>query len=327
MSFFAFFHIFTHLLFVLFRIPHLLIVLISFLLLIEILIADDTVVILRSQELTAYDLAIDGFINECKGNNINVRSIEDMRGKLQNGRKIIAKYTNIDKKPDLFLAVGVLAATLAKKSIKDIPVIFCMVVNYRRFNLTAPNISGIASEVSEEKAIKIYKQVVGPLKSVGVIYDPFKTKEMIVSGRRHFTSTGSELRGISVKSSGQVKDALVKIIDDIDALWLVPDSTVISRKSFQVLYKSALKKKVPILSTSDVFVKAGALLGVYPNYDNIGIEAGKMANMILKGIKFEPGYVKYPEKIDIAINLETASNIKLKIGKEIYEQYHVVEFP
>ncbi len=327
MSFLAFFYILAHIAFILFRLPHFIITLILCLSLTVTLFADDTVVILRSQELSAYDMAIDGFVKECKLKNIDVKSIEDMRGKLTNGRKVIAKYTNSDKKPDLFLAVGVLAATLAKKSIKDTPVIFCMVVNYRRFNLSAPNITGIASEVSEEKVINIYKQAIGQLNSVGVIYDPFKTKEMIASGRKYFSAIGTELKGVGVKSSGQVKNALAKIIDDIDALWLVPDSTVISRESFRTLYNGALKKRVPILSTSDVFVKAGALIGVYPDYHNIGVEAGRMASMILGGVEFEPGYVRYPDKIDIGVNLETASKIKLKISKETYEQHHVVEFP
>ncbi|MGR3320087.1 MAG: ABC transporter substrate-binding protein [Candidatus Anammoxibacter sp.] len=293
----------------------------------EALFAADSVVILRSQDLHAYNLAISGFVSECKENNIDIASVEDMAGKLGKGRKIIKRFADEDKKPDLFLAVGVLAATLAKKSIKDVPVIFCMVVNYHRFNLKAPNMRGIASEISERKSIAIYTEIVGHLKNIGVIYDPFKTGNIISTGRECFDDIGLKLISVSVKSGDAVKDALKSIIDRIDAFWLVPDSTVISKKTFSYIYATTLKKMIPILCTSDIFVKEGALVGVYPNYTNIGVEAGKMAYEVLKKRDIGSAYVKYPEQFDIAINLKTASRIKLKIADDIYKKYNVTKFP
>ncbi|MGR3179743.1 MAG: ABC transporter substrate-binding protein [Candidatus Anammoxibacter sp.] len=293
----------------------------------EAMFAGDSVVILRSQDLHAYNLAIDGFVNECKRSNIDIESIEDMAGKLENGRKIIKRFAVDDKKPDLFLAVGVLAATLAKKSIKDVPVIFCMVVNYHRFNLEAPNIRGIASEISEKVSIAIYKETVGHLKNIGVIYDPSKTANIIANGRECFDDIGLKLISVSVTSGGAVEKALKSIIGRIDAVWLVPDSTVISRKTFSYIYATTLKKRIPILCTSDIFVKGGALIGVYPNYKNIGVEAGKMAYEVLKKGDLGSANVRYPEQFDIAVNLETASRIKLKIADDFYKKYNVIKFP
>lgn len=310
-----------------FRISHFIIAFLTFLVFTEISYAGATAVVLRSQDLYAYNLAIDGFVNECKKNDIAVKSVEDMAGRLENGLKMIKRFANEDEKPDLFLAVGVLAATLAKKTINDVPVIFCMVVNYQRFDLEAPNISGIASEISERESMGVFKEIIGDLKNIGVIYDPFKSKNIIANGKECLADIGSELISVSVKSEDEVEDALKTIIDKINVLWLVPDSTVISRKSFSYIYETTLENRIPILSSSDIFVKAGALIGVYPNYTNIGVEAGKMAHEILK--KGNPGSipVRYPEQIEIAINLETASRMKLSITKDIYKRYHVTEYP
>ena len=290
--------------------------------------AESSAVVLRSQDLPAYSLAINGFVNECKRNDIVIKSVEDMAGRLDKGLKILKQYNKQEDKPDLFLAVGVLAATLAKKVVKDVPIIFCMVVNYQRFNLKASNISGIASEVSEEKSLKIFKNVLQGLKNVGIIYDPLKTKNMVANIKETSLNLGLKLTSVTVKSKSDVNDALGKIIDKIDALWLIPDSTVISRRSFSNILKLTEKAGISILCSSATFVKSGALIGIYPDYFHAGVLAGKMANKILNegGFDFNSN-IKHVDKIEIAINLKTASNIRIKISEDIYKQYDVIEYP
>lgn len=290
------------------------------------LIAGSNAIVLRSQDLSAYNLAIDGFISECDKNDIVVKSIEDMAGSLENGKKIIAKYSGAKDKPDLFLAVGVLAATLVRKTIKDVPVIFCMVVNYHRFHLEGTNISGVASEVPEKDCLKIYKDIIVDLKDIGVIYDPAKTENMIENGRKSLSGLGLNLVSVNVKSDKEVKTAIKNIIDQIDGLWLVPDSTVINENTFSFIFDTTVKNRVPILCTSDAFVKAGALVAVFPDYTGIGVEAGKIAVKILKQGNIDSLYVKYPTKLKIAVNLETASKIKVKIPENIKKLYDVVEY-
>lgn len=291
----------------------------------EPLHAEYSTVVLRSQDLQAYNLAIDGFIDECKKNNIIVTSIEDMAGDLEKGRIIINKYKDKNK-PDLFLAVGVLSATLSKKEIKNIPVIFCMVVNHQRFQLGGRNIAGIASELPEESCLKIYKDVANDMENIGIIYDPFKTENIVLGAMRASKGLGLNLITLRVRSEREVKKAIDDIIDKIDALWLIPDSTVISRETFKLILDITIKREIPLLCTSDAFVKAGALLSVFPDYGEIGKQAGKMAKEILnKGDSYPLG-VKYPEKAKIVINTETAQKIRFDLSS-IKDLYNVVEYP
>lgn len=291
------------------------------------LFADGGVVILRSQNLHAYNLAIEGFISECEKSGIEVKSVVDMAGKFQTGRKMIKKImSDKEDRPDLFLAVGVLAATLSKKEIKDVPVVFCMVVNYQRFRLEGENISGISSEISELQCFKIYKNVISDIKTLGVIYDRAKTEKIVERGVKAADLLGINLIKGPVRSSKEVKDSLAKIADSIDALWLAPDSTVISKETFADIYNMTLKAKIPILCTSDVFVKAGALIGVYPDYVHLGVQTGKMAKQILSGAMEGGIKVQIPEKLSIAVNKGSAKKIKALIPHDFYEKYDVVEF-
>ena len=83
--------------------------------------------------------------------NITIKSIYDLKGKMKVGQKIVRKVKK--EKPDIILAIGVLASTVAKEKIKDIPIVFCMIINHERFHLSAPNITGISTEVAIRRSI------------------------------------------------------------------------------------------------------------------------------------------------------------------------------
>ena len=131
--------------------------------------AEKTAVVIKSQNLSAYNEVVNGFQNECSNNNITIKSIYDLNGKMKVGQKIVRKVKK--EKPDIVLAIGVLAATVVKEEIEDIPIVFCMVINHERFRLSAPNITGISTEVAIEDQLKGFQSILGPFKNIGVIYD------------------------------------------------------------------------------------------------------------------------------------------------------------
>ncbi len=283
-----------------------------------------TAIVLRSKDLKAYNHAIDGFVDECKKSGIIVKSVEDLNGRLKSGLKTIKKISRNHEKPDMFLAVGVLAATLAKKAFKDTPIIFCMVVNYNRFHLEGPNISGVPSEISENECLNIYKSAIGGIKNIGVIYDPAKTENLITRVINSAAESGLSLTCHRVKSARDVEISINNIVSAIDALWLLPDSTVVSKNTFSIIKDVTIKNNVPILCMSDMFVKAGALIGVFPDHYDMGAEAAKIGAEILKTKK--GGYIRYPKKLNIAINKKSAAMMKLKISDDIKKNYNVIEY-
>ena len=145
----------------------------------QIFAKENTVVIIQSQQIAAYNEAIKGFEEGSKGKNISINSIYNLNGDADEGKRIIQNIKDNKHKPDLVLAVGILAATLVKEQFTDIPIIFCMVINHKRFNLEGNNITGISSEVSVEDQFTILKELLGARKNVGVIYDPTKTGNIV----------------------------------------------------------------------------------------------------------------------------------------------------
>ncbi len=286
--------------------------------------AEKTAVVIKSQNLSAYNDVIEGFRDQCMQNNINIKAIHDLNGKMKIGNKIIRKIKKED--PDIVLTIGVLAATVAKGKIKDIPIVFCMVINHARFQLTGPNMTGISTEVQIKDQLRGYQTISGPLKNIGVIYDHSKTGNIVENAEMEMKYYGVNLIKYEVTSSRMIPEAIENIIGKIDALWLLPDSTVVTKQSFGLIKTTTLENKIPLLCTTDVFVKAGALAAVFADYKCIGTQAARLAKKILK--MPTPGSlgIANPQTFRLAINTDTVEKLGLKL-EGVQEKQQIIVYP
>ncbi len=283
--------------------------------------AEETAIVIKSQNLSAYNKVVEGFQDECLKNNITIKSIYDLNGNMKVGQKVVRKIRK--ENPDIVLAIGVLAATVVIEEIEDIPIVFCMVINHARFQLTRPNITGISTEIAIEDQLKGFQSILGPLKNLCVIYDPSKTGNIIKSAEGKVEDTGITLLKYEVDSSKEVPEAMKNLIGKIDALWLLPDSTVVTKKTFGLIKTTTIENKVPLLCTSDVFVKAGALAAVSSEHKDIGRQAAGLAERILELPSASSLGVVYPEHFKLTVNTDTAETLALELevlweGLEIY---------
>jgi len=286
--------------------------------------AEKTVVVIKSQDLSAYNKVVKGFQDECFKNDITIKSIYNLNGKIKIGQKIVRKVRK--EKPDIILAIGVLAATVVKEKIDDIPIVFCMVINHARFQLMESNITGISTEIAIEDQLKGFQSILGAFKNLGVIYDPSKTGNIIANAENKIEDAGINLVKYEISNSKEVSEAMENLIGKIDALWLLPDSTVVTKKSFGFIKSTALENRTPLLCTSDVFVKAGALASVSSNHKDVGKQAAGLARKILE--LSMPGSlgIVYPDRFKLTINTKTAEKLGLEL-KEIKNDTKINFYP
>ena len=284
----------------------------------------DKAIIIKSQDLSAYNNVVEGFKRECVDNNITISAIYNLDGKMEVGREMLRKIKKKD--PDIILTIGVLATTLAKEEIKDIPILFCMVINHERFQLEESNITGISNEIAIESQIKGYQTLLDSLRNIGVIYDPSNTGNIIDNAVQQMKDAGINLIRHKITSSKMVGEALHDLIGKIDALWILPDRTVVTKESFNLIKSTTLKNKIPMLCTTDVFVKSGALMAVFSDYGEIGRQAAQLVSKILQLSSVNSLGIVYPDTFKLAINSLTAQKLGLKIDT-IQEKPHVVVYP
>ena len=275
---------------------------------------DKSVIVIRSQDIAAYNEAIDSFREGCKNKNISISAVYDLKGDQEEREKVIQNIKINYHEPRLILAVGVLAATLAKKQFTDIPIVYCMVVNHERFDLGGNNITGISSEAPIEEQFAIFIKFFGRNKNIGVIFDPTSGSEKIVAGAEQIAQLYDfNLIKAEVTLTNEITPALEKIIDKIDALWIIPDYVVVTRDSLNTILNMASKKRLPTFGSSSAMVKAGALFSISPDYAYTGLQASQIARILLNNPDSTSLGVKKPERLKLAFNMQTAKIIGVNL--------------
>lgn len=271
------------------------------------------VAILQSADLVAYSRAVAGFKATMPSSTTFIEY--DMQGDMARGRKLARKIRASDA--TLLLAVGVKAALVAKLEIVDIPVIFCMVLDPAKHDLKAPNMTGIRLDVPIERQFKTMRSVLPPVKRLGVLYDPEKTGGLVQEARLMAKSLGFELIEREVRTEKDMPAVLRAIIPKIQALWLVPDSTVLTEDSLKFVMDTTLDSNVPVVGFSSELVRSGALVGLSVRYEDVGRQAGALARKVLseQGRPFTSLFP--PERLRLALNLKTARFLGIVIPSEV----------
>ncbi len=271
------------------------------------------IAILKSSDLAAYNLAIEGFLAEAGTDNITF-SEYDLQGDLERGRKQARRLRASDA--SIVMAVGIKAALAAKLEILDIPVIYCLVLDPDKYDLRAPNLSGISLDVPLQQQLSTMRTVLPQLKRIGVLFDPAKSERYVQTASAVAKQQGLELVAHSVSSERELPPALRMLLPTVDALWLVPDTTVLSDESLPFILQESLEANRPVFGFSPEFVKRGALLSLSVNYKEIGKQAARLSKQLLDRQVTAPVRA-VPEHFTLAVNLKTARFLGIDIPPDI----------
>jgi putative ABC transport system substrate-binding protein len=273
-----------------------------------------SIAVLKSRDLEPFNQALAGFVASCDGHIIEY----DLQGTERRKRDILRRIAA--DKPRLVIAIGPLAAQVVKDEVGDVPVVFFMVPHPHKYSLKGENIVGISLDIPLETQFATYKLLVPGLKTIGVIYDPEKTGELITESKRVAEKLGLKLLASAVNSQKGVPAALRSMLGRIEALWMVPDETVVTPEAFEFLLLAAFENQLPFLAASDIFVEVGAFASLSPDYVDVGRQACQLVQDIESGrMKLTKVDVIPPAKVNLAINLKTASKIGLTLSSEIVQ--------
>jgi len=69
----------------------------------------------------------------------------------------------------------------------------------------------------------------------------------------------------------------------IDVFWMVPDVTVITSDTVEFLILFSMENNIPLLTFSEKYLELGAFMSTTIDPFDMGVQAGEMANKILRG--------------------------------------------
>ena len=205
----------------------------------------------------------------------------------------------INQKPDLILALGSKALRLTAP-IDDIPIIYLLVPSPNNIVSEQNNITGVLLQPEAGSQFRALKKMLPTIKRVGVIYTPDKTATLINNAARSNKDLVFVRR--TARSPQEVANQLASLEGEIDLLWMLPDSTILSPQTEKSFYRFAHQHKIPILAFSEKYLSRGASFAIHLDLTEMGRMAAELATDIAKGNSPQHRPPHTPSKVTLNVN-------------------------
>ena len=240
--------------------------------------------VLVSSNIRPYMEAAEGIsvvLSERGGAKIQVFSLDKFKGRSQD----MLLQSLAGEKFDLVVAVG----PEAVRFVREAPVpaetrwLYSMILNPPGESGRAGTACGVPLDIPAQKQLEMIRQGLGGGKRLGLLYDPAYNAEFFMKAAAQAPSFGLRMVPLRVSSKKDIPAVLRQNWDYIDALWLIPDQTVISESIVQYIIKDALLKNIPVIGYNRFFYESGAALAFVFDYEELGRQTGRLAADMLTG--------------------------------------------
>jgi putative ABC transport system substrate-binding protein len=285
-----------------------------------LLCATDTfsqeILVVRNLRIKPYSNALTGFqaVLGGKFGNINytVLGAEDAASSLRR------------KKPDLVLAIGMDALHAVKRN-TDIPIVYLMVLAPESLVHMEKNITGVSMTVSPEKQLAALRKILPGVRRVGLLYDPRKSGQFVKRAQGAARDVRIELLAKEVIHPKSVLEALNSLKGAVDALWMIPDTTVVTPETAEMIMLFSLENRLPVSTFSVKYLEMGALMSLDINASDMGRQAGELASRILSGTNSRDITAVEADNPTLVINETVARKLRIPLGVEIRAKARIIK--
>ena len=237
------------------------------------------------------------------------------------------------KKISLVICLGEVAAVYFARLQSKVPVLFSLVLNYKRFkSLTQKNVGGISMEISSQNLFAQFRLLYGGLKKLVLPYHPKASSEIVEEAKQSAHRLGVQLKVLPIQSPKIMIDALRDSKLTFDSVWMISDFKLYNASTFSKvkdLFKFAKKNKKPVFVSSDVFLKTGGLFSVSVDYLSLGSQLALLTNRVLEGFeKVSKIKVVFPIGTRTVLNMQVARDFVNQgiLGEEVLYEYEADVF-
>ena len=273
----------------------------------------DWIAVLLSDSELSYDAPVQSFADSVA---MEVRTFS-LQGDIRTDPGLKAKI--FAEKPALIFALGAKAAYAAKlwtQTNQEVPVLFAMVINWRKYGLLAgqTNMAGISSEVNPGNQFLSLSLFAPHVRRIGVIYSPAHSSELVAQARKAVQLLGMQLVERPMESGQDFRRVYRQLSTSIDGLWILNDPVTFTLDNMSWLENRCLIDRLVCIGQSKHLAEIGLLLSVRPDVSNIGTQAASMAKNILKRGQTPASIgVMEPLGTHIYVNQTTARRLGLEL--------------
>jgi len=220
-------------------------------------------------------------LSETASAKVQVFSLEEFKGKSQD----VLMQSLTGEKIDLFVAVGPEAVRFTRETpvLEKTAWLYSMILNPPTVSGQAETACGVPLDIPSKRQLEMIAQGLTAVKRLGLLYDPRNNSEFFMKAAAEALSHDLKIVPLKVSSKKDIPVVLKQNWENIDALWLIPDQTVISESIVAYIIKDALFKKIPVIGYNRFFYESGAALAFVFDYEELGRQTGRLAANMLRG--------------------------------------------
>ena len=220
--------------------------------------------------------------------------------------------------PAVIVTVGSLATSVVLREVPNTPVVFSMVL-YPELSTggTRDRVTGASLDIPPEVQFRYLRRLLPNARRVGVLFHPQETGAVVRAAAAAATRERFELVARSVRDPGAALGALQLLMEEVDAVWTVADTHVLTAETVPALILAAMRRRVPLIGLSPAHVRAGALAALSCDYADIGVQTAELAARILDGAKPSALPIMAPRHAAITINAKTAAHLGLNLAPDL----------
>ena len=278
--------------------------------------------IIKSNNFEQYNESYDGFIKGFEKSKIKFESkIYNLGNSKQSYIAILNEI--LHNKPDLIHTIGTKASQKISSDIKNIPIIFSMVLNPAKQGLIndmpqlKSNLSGIKLDIPIATQFHTLKQIFRYWKKIAVLYhsnnDLVYIKEVSKIAKKYSVTIIAK----KINSEDKIPIALKNLQKESNVLWLIPDPLITNYNTLTYILMFCISNNFPVIGLSEYHLKAGCIMALRPDYYEIGKQASELALQIMDKNYIEKQKILNPRKTKLFINKRAADMMGIEIPNSI----------
>ena len=235
----------------------------------------------------------------------------DLGGNRASGERITS---GLRGRAVILVAVGVLAAQVARAALPDAPLAFCMVSDPNQAGLVhVARVGGVAAEVPVKNQLAAFRLVNPKGVRIGVLHGP-DTADLIGDAQKAARLVRVALFPRLVSSARDVPEAMRELLtgaDAVDAVWMMGDPILTTEQTRHYVLAETVRAGRPVYAYSDTLVAEGALVSVGPDPVSVGELLADLVDRLAAG---ERGRLDMlVPRAKLVINKKIAGKLKIEI--------------
>lgn len=271
--------------------------------------SDNSVVIVTQKKSAVYDMTLNGIKEVLEKNNVDIKYVDLTR---KSTISLIQAST-----PSVIITLGTSVTGTIVKAINDIPIVFSAVLSPVQFNMESKNITGVLLNIPIGKQFDTLLKITPEIKKIGIIYNSTLNSKKVEKAKEIAKGMNLELVTKDVEDYNDIIPEMESLLKSIDAIWIIADNVVCKPVNIQHLLLQTLKADIPVLAFSPAIVKAGALLSLASDYEDIGRQTADIVVRILKGEQPADIEKTYPRTFKLYLNNAVAKKLGFTIPADL----------